>query len=104
MQGLRDWFADVEDLTVLNVVVEDAFAQSATIDSANAWRDEFGLRWEVLADEDRQWIGVWADRADPVFIQHSYTLIDRDGTIVWFSRGQEDDTLNEIDEQVAALP
>lgn len=80
VQGLHnDWYIDSapEDLTVLNVMIENT--QGNLTDSADAmdFKSSLGFEWEVLADPEGAWVSDWG------MVQHSYTVLNSDGTVAW---------------------
>lgn len=90
-------------MTVLNIVVEDVSRNPAEVEDAAAWRDQFDLPWEVLADTDETWVTVWGDATSRSFAQHSYTVLDRQGRVVWQDFGEDDDVVPSIAAAVEAL-
>ena len=80
------------DVTVLNVLVEDITGQPADIDDAQAWRDQYDLSFDVLADTDEEWAVSWGDPAGGNYVQHSYTVVNSDGTVAWHADGNSGST------------
>lgn len=68
---------------VLNVLVEDQSFQGADVADADRWRSQLDLQFSVLADTDREWANVWGDPNNRQFVQHSYTLVDAAGIVLW---------------------
>ncbi|MEO0600573.1 MAG: hypothetical protein AAF211_04000 [Myxococcota bacterium] len=88
---------------MLNVVVEGVTRVPATVDDAVRWRDQFSLGWDVLADTDEEWVTVWGDASSRTFSQHSYTVIDRDGRVVWNDFGEDRNVVGGIDAAVDSI-
>lgn len=68
---------------MLDVQVEDSNFGPAQVVDAAAWRDRNNLTFPVLADSEEAWVSVWGDPRGGNFTQHSYTLLDPDGIVVW---------------------
>lgn len=88
---------------MLNVVVDAVDGSPAQVSDAVAWREQFSLEWEVLADADEEWVQVWGDRGSSTFSQHSYTVIGRDGRVVWHDFGEDRNVVDGIDEAIASI-
>lgn len=50
---------------------------------AESWRRQLDLQFAVLADTDRAWASVWGNPESRQFVQHSYTLVDEAGVVLW---------------------
>lgn len=74
-------------MAVIDVLVENGSFQNASVADAAAWRDRYGLQFPVLADVNRDWANSWGNIDDPRYDQHSYTIIDPDGVVVWRREG-----------------
>lgn len=97
MQGLAEWYDETPDVSVINVIVEGVTRAPADVADAAAWRDQFGLRaWDVLADSDEEWVTVWGDGSSRSYQQHSYTVLDREGRVVWSDRGEDPNVVDGI--------
>ncbi|MGK0357840.1 MAG: hypothetical protein ACI9U2_000123 [Bradymonadia bacterium] len=68
---------------VLNVLVEDRSFQGADVADAESWHRQLDLQFAVLADTERAWANVWGDPNNRQFVQHSYTLVDGAGLVLW---------------------
>lgn len=91
---------------LLNVLVENGAFQPATPADAASWRDRFSLPFPVVADTEGTWAAVWGNVGDRAYRQHSYTLVDADGIVLWRRLEHQtfDDTvLDEIVAQLEAL-
>lgn len=76
-------------MAVLNVLAENTFFDAAQTEDAAAWRRRWRLTFPVLADEERAWVAVWGDADGGMYDQHSYTLLDADGIVLWRREGNE---------------
>ena len=90
------------DVVVLDVLVEDLDGRPASVEDAAAWRDAFGLSFDVLADSDRIWVRRWGDPDGGPYDQHSYTVLNSDGTVAWHRAGFGRDVLIDIVREVEA--
>ena len=90
---------------VLNVLVEDRSFQPADVADAESWHRQLDLQFQVLADTERAWANVWGDPDGGSFIQHSYTLVDADGIVLWreVENRRAGPVLERIIEQLEAL-
>ena len=90
---------------VLNVLVEDQSFQGADVADANRWHSQFDLQFAVLADTDREWARVWGNPESRQFVQHSYTLMDAAGIVLWreIENARPGPVLERIIEQLDAL-
>lgn len=84
------------------MVVEDIEGRPAQVDDAAAWREAFGLSFDVLADTERQWVRRWGYREGGPYDQHSYTVLNSDGTVAWHRSGFGREVLIEIVREVEA--
>lgn len=69
------------------MVVEGQSGDPASVEDAAAWRDAYGLTFEVLADSEQAWVQSWGDPAGGGYSQHSYTVVNSDGTVSWRKTG-----------------
>lgn len=93
VRGLDDWYAGTDkDLTVLDVLVENAAFAPASVADAAAWRAVNDLGFPVLADSEEAWVDVWGNTHSDRYAQHSYTLLDPDGLVMW--RLEENETFD----------
>lgn len=74
-------------MAVIDVLVENGGFQNASVMDAAAWRDRYELQYPVLADVNRDWARVWGNRGSPQYDQHSYTIVDPQGIVVWRREG-----------------
>ena len=90
---------------VLNVLVEDGSFQAADVAAAEAWSRRLDLSFDVLADADLSWAQAWGNPHSNFFVQHSYTLLDADGVVVWreVENQRAGPVLERIIEQLEAL-
>ena len=63
------------------MVVQDNFGDPADAEVAARWRDGLGLDFTVLGDPEGAWAGQWS--GNPAQANHSYTVLDRDGAVVF---------------------
>ena len=68
-------------MVILNVLVQNVSSSPATVDDAATWREGNDLSFYVLADEEEAWVSVWGGAGGTS--QHSYTVLNRDGTVSW---------------------
>ena len=86
---------------VLNVLVEDRSFQPADVADAESWRRQLDLQFAVLADTERAWAAVWGNPQSRQFVQHSYTLMDSAGIVLW--REEENQRAGPVIEQLEML-
>ena len=87
----------------VNVLWEDLSGNPPDSADAEAWADQFGLTYTVLADTEGTWYDTWVV---PTGAQFTTVVIDRDGTIVWKKIGEtasaDDEALAEVEALLAA--
>ncbi|MEN0067504.1 MAG: hypothetical protein AAGA48_35560 [Myxococcota bacterium] len=91
-------------MNVLNIIVEGVSRAPGEVEDAAAWRDQFDLRWEVLADTDEEWVMTWGDPGSRTYSQHSYTVLDRQGRVTWQDFGEDANVVSSIAAAVDAIP
>ena len=64
------------------VVTQDSVGLPADAESAARVTEEMGLTWTVLGDHDGTWVATWGSEDDGM-PQHSYTLVDARGRLLW---------------------
>ena len=64
------------------VVTQDSGGVNAGAESAARVTEEMDLTWTVLGDHEGGWVSVWGSADDGV-PQHSYTLVDASGRLLW---------------------
>ncbi len=70
-----------DDLVVITVLVENSSGNPPDADDVADFEDNLGLVTEVWGDWDRSWIASWGGKGGTS--QHSYTVLDEEGWIVW---------------------
>ncbi len=103
IQELAEWYDQADDVTVLNVIVQGVTSEPGTVQDAMAWRDQFDLPFDVLADSDETWADAWGDPSTRTYTQHSYTVLDREGRVAWHDFGEDGDVVPTIAETVDAI-
>jgi hypothetical protein len=95
VQGLLDWSdaTDIE-LTFVDVVVQNETGANASVEDAQRWADDQGITpqrgsvsWDVLGNGEEGWVNPWGVPSANLFNQHSYTLVDAEGVVVWRDEG-----------------
>ncbi len=86
------------------MVSQDATGLNADAESAARVTDELGLTWTVLGDYEAAWIAAWGADDDNV-PQHSYTLVDAEGRLLWRLADGAKTSVEEVESVVnSALP
>jgi hypothetical protein len=67
---------------VVLVVTQDASGVNAGEESVARVTDQMGLTWTVLGDHEGTWVETWGSADDGV-PQHSYSLLDPGGRLLW---------------------
>lgn len=86
---------------VIDVVVEDGDHNTAELSDAEEWKSTFDLSFEVVADEQGEWVDLWGTD-DETFNQHSYTVVDSMGRIAWRADGFTAERVEDIIEAAEA--
>jgi hypothetical protein len=55
-----------------------------------------GLTWTVLGDQDGAWVAAWGS-SDDALPQHSYTLLDASGRLLWRRADGSKTGVDEVD-------
>jgi hypothetical protein len=83
---------------VVLVITQDSTGLNAGAESAARVTEDMGLTWTVLGDHEGTWVATWGS-SDDGLPQHSYTLLDESGRLLW---RRADGSKTSVDE-VAAL-
>jgi hypothetical protein len=86
---LDDWWeATDRDVVIVDVVVENESGDNSSVKDAQRWQDARGIEdWTVLANGKEGWVEVWGNEGSDTYIQHSYTVLDREGRVHWHATG-----------------
>jgi len=100
VQGVNGWYTSSapDDLIGITVVVEDRSGQPPDAETLANMASDYELELEVWGDIDRSWLETWGGYDGTS--QHSYTLVDEDGIIVW---RRDDGTGGNMSEIIAAV-
>ena len=64
------------------MVTQDAVGLPAGAESVARVTEDMGLTWTVLGDQEGTWVAAWGSTDEGV-PQHSYTLLDASGRLLW---------------------
>jgi len=68
--------------------VQNETGANASVSDAQRWADQRGIvGWDVLADGEEGWVDPWGIPNAGLFVQHSYTVVDGEGLVVWRDEG-----------------
>lgn len=73
---------------IVDIVVQNENGEDASIEDAQRWQEERSIEdWTVLAGGQSGWVDVWGNPDSDTYIQHTYTVLDRDGRVTWHATG-----------------
>ena len=78
------------------VVTQDATGVNAGAESAARVTEEMDLVWTVLGDQEGTWVETWG-ASDEGVPQHSYTLVDASGRLLWRRADGSKTSVDEVD-------
>ncbi len=106
VQGLDEWWDEAErDVVIVDVVVQNENGDGASVEDAARWQDDRGISdWVVLAAGDTDWVDIWGNPDSDTYVQHSYTVIGRDGRVAWHATGYTGTRHEDIIEALADVP
>ncbi len=90
---------------IVDVVVQNETGDNASVEDAQRWQDARGIPdWTVLAGGQDGWVDVWGNASSDTYIQHSYTVIDREGRVAWHDSGFTPTRHQDIIDALNAVP
>ncbi|MFT5685975.1 MAG: hypothetical protein ACI8RZ_006930 [Myxococcota bacterium] len=83
VKGLHsEYYTDApDDVEIITVLTEDTQANPADADDCADFIDFTGVTFPVLGDAEGDWLSTWGAAGGTS--QHSYTILNTDGTIAW---------------------
>lgn len=89
---------------MVDVVVEDELGAWADAEAAARWVEDWSLRWVTVAATNGDWVQAWGNVNDSeTFLQHSYTIVNSNGTVAWRRDGFTSATADDIIEALADI-
>ena len=86
-------------MVVIDVLVQDLYGGTPTVEDAAAWKSAQELTFPVLADVDGTFYDTYGNGQD-VFV---FYVVDRDGVISWRATREGADTLDLIQGEIERL-